>query len=336
MMIDAQDNFEKEMSRSKEENQQNGDGKNFQITHMPTQPSVTVPTWCCVCDRAVGRRDVRPVRVVLHRGLRHHGHHHQLRRAQPGAAPALPGEAAPRGDRGIHGQCTAPHCRPANLAVQGREISYDDLKSMPYLEAVISETLRLYPAVAANNLSFYFYRVSWFTLKLSSTSTGLGWRRIERLASEDYVLGNSGLVIPKGSSVFIPIAGLHTDPEFFPEPERFMPERSGLLRGYRRFLPENRGTIRPFTYLPFGLGPRQCVALRFAQMEAMVALAHLVKNFRFVRSPRTKVGPPSARRLAALLSKHIRFKGRSLFSKSFISRYQAIRVYTVAFPVEGC
>lgn len=55
-----------------------------------------------------------------------------------------------------------------------------------------------------------------------------------------------------GNSLFIPIRCLHRDPRYFPEPEEFIPER---------FSEENKCNIRPYTYMPFGEGPRACIGI---------------------------------------------------------------------------
>ncbi|UYV83496.1 Cyp6a9 [Cordylochernes scorpioides] len=134
----------------------------------------------------------------------------------------------------------------------GGEITYDMFKSMPYLEAVICESLRMYPALPL----------------------------ISREVAEDFRFGDTGLQLKKGMEVNIPLIGIHYDSEYYPEPYKFKPER---------FLPENKDSITPFTYMPFGLGPRSCVALRFAQMEAKAAIVNLLREFRFTKSTRTTV-----------------------------------------------
>ena len=94
-----------------------------------------------------------------------------------------------------------------------------------------------------------------------------------------YFLGDTGLTIKKGMSIQIPIHAIHHCPDFYPSPNRFDPER---------FLPENRDKLIPYTYLPFGAGPRNCVGMRFALMEAKTAAAILVYKYRFFKTPNTQ------------------------------------------------
>ncbi|KAH6930875.1 hypothetical protein HPB50_020469 [Hyalomma asiaticum] len=67
------------------------------------------------------------------------------------------------------------------------------------------------------------------------------------------VLETLRLYPPAPSSVIVPIYAMHRDPAVFPDPERFVPER---------FSDENVESIRPYTYLPFGAGPRNCIGMR--------------------------------------------------------------------------
>ncbi|XP_045450210.1 cytochrome P450 6k1-like [Melitaea cinxia] len=115
------------------------------------------------------------------------------------------------------------------------------LTELPYLNAVIKETLRIYIL--------------------------MGW--IDRVASEDYKIDDN-LTIEAGTVVYINAAGMHKDPKYFPEPHKFDPER---------FLPENKHNIEPYTYLPFGEGPRACIGKRFGYMTVQFALAHMLLKY---------------------------------------------------------
>ncbi|KAI2810612.1 hypothetical protein BLOT_001775 [Blomia tropicalis] len=116
------------------------------------------------------------------------------------------------------------------------------LNNKPYLEAVLKETLRMYPPLV----------------------------RLERRVGVDGVkLG--GIPLDKNVLIEIPTVAVHYDPEYYPEPDRFNPDR---------FMPENRSKLVPYTYIPFGQGPRNCIGMRFAYQEAKLCLAFLVQKYR--------------------------------------------------------
>ncbi|KAM7344113.1 uncharacterized protein ACRADG_010945 [Cochliomyia hominivorax] len=132
-------------------------------------------------------------------------------------------------------------------------LSYEDLKEMSYLQQVIQETLRKYPVVA----------------------------QLNRQALNDYMVpGNSKYVIKKGMPVLIPVLGLHHDPQYYPNPEVFDPER---------FAPEVAKERDSMAYLPFGDGPRNCIGERFGQMQSLLGLAYLIRNFRFSTCSKTEI-----------------------------------------------
>ncbi|KAM7297217.1 cytochrome P450 3A11-like [Ixodes scapularis] len=130
---------------------------------------------------------------------------------------------------------------------QGK-FSYDNVFSMRYLDQVISESLRFYPPV-----------------------TGF----ITRTCQHDYEY--NGLKIPAGMSVLIPPYQLHHDPNLWTEPEKFDPER---------FSVENKGSIDRIAFQPFGNGPRNCVGIRFAQLEMKLTLAKILAKYRFLLDER--------------------------------------------------
>jgi cytochrome P450 len=130
-------------------------------------------------------------------------------------------------------------------------LSYDDIQhGLPYLEAVVMETLRLYPPAV----------------------------RTDRIASEPYTIGE--FTVPKDAAVAIPIYVIHHSEEFYEDPENFNPDR---------FLPEERRSRDPLTYLPFGFGPRNCIAMRFAMIELKLCLAHLIWKFELVPCDKTEI-----------------------------------------------
>jgi len=124
----------------------------------------------------------------------------------------------------------------------GRMPAPEDLPRLHYTEMVIKEAMRLYPAV-------------W----------GIGRRAIEECE-----LG--GYRVPAGSNVFILQWRTQRDPRFFPDPDRFDPERW-------REDPVRSGKIPRFAYFPFGGGPRVCVGASFAMMEVTLLLAMMQQRF---------------------------------------------------------
>nr|CAD7398205.1 unnamed protein product [Timema poppensis] len=108
------------------------------------------------------------------------------------------------------------------LEKHDRKITYDAMMEMNYLDMVVSETLRKYPA-----LPF-----------------------LDRNVQVDYKIPGTNDILEKGTTVFIPTFGIHYDPEYYPNPEKFDPER---------FSAKNKNDIPKYAYLPFGEGPRNCI-----------------------------------------------------------------------------
>ncbi|EAT39035.1 AAEL009122-PA [Aedes aegypti] len=138
----------------------------------------------------------------------------------------------------------ARQCVKAAIHKYG-DLNYDALLDMPYLEQCINETLRKYPP-----------------------ST------IYRIVTQNYHVPDSSIVFPKGMSVMIPVYAIHHDPEFWPSPELYDPDR---------FAPEECVSRNPLTFIPFGEGPRMCVAARLGVLQTKIGLATLLMNFRFSR-----------------------------------------------------
>uniref|UniRef100_A0AAT9UU12 Cytochrome P450 6PV1 n=1 Tax=Maconellicoccus hirsutus TaxID=177089 RepID=A0AAT9UU12_MACHI len=127
------------------------------------------------------------------------------------------------------------------------EITYDALQEMTYMEMVIYETIRLYPS-----LPFLI-----------------------RSCTKTYKIPNSDTYIDKGVSVVIPVVGLHRDPVYYTDPEVYNPEN---------FSEEVKNSRHHCTFLPFGEGPRICIASRFGMMQIKTGLATLIRNFEFTPS----------------------------------------------------
>jgi cytochrome P450 len=129
-----------------------------------------------------------------------------------------------------------------------------DLPRLPYTEMIIKESMRLYPP-------------AW----------GIGRRAINAFELNGYG-------IPAGTNVFMLQSLTHRDARFYPDPERFDPER---WRGD----PIRRGRLPRFAYFPFGGGPRVCVGAGFAMMEATLLLATIAQRFSFSLPAHSTVTP---------------------------------------------
>lgn len=161
--------------------------------------------------------------------------------------------------------------------LNGQPIDYENLLKMKYMEQVLCEVLRKWPT----------------------------FPRADRVCIKDYHYddGVTKLHIEKGTPISIPISPIHYDPQYFPNPNQFDPER---------FSDENKDNIIPGTYLPFGIGPRRCIGIfeiiksvistwlticlfllflgqRFAMMQIKVVIYYLLMEFKFLRTDRTQI-----------------------------------------------
>lgn len=141
-----------------------------------------------------------------------------------------------------------------NDSKNGETFNYDQLSSCTYLDCIVSETMRLMGPVLVS----------------------------DRVASEDYTIEKYNLTIPKGTGIMISNFAIMRDPDYWHEPDSFIPER---------FLPENRSDIVAGSYCPFGLGPRFCLAFRFALTATKISLARLVLEYKFSPAPGAKYPP---------------------------------------------
>ena len=153
-------------------------------------------------------------------------------------------------------------------------VTLESLSRFEYLNGAVNERFVLQSKVVKIwPLTFLFNS----SLRLYSPAS-----YIERLASKDITLGTEdGRIrfgVKKGDVVHFPVYSMHRDPEQFPEPEAFKPER---------FIGEPQ--FHKYSYLPFGAGPRNCVARSLALLEAKLALLHTFRKYRFSVAPETKV-----------------------------------------------
>lgn len=144
------------------------------------------------------------------------------------------------------------------------EITFNDINTMIYLDAVSKETMRKYPITAV----------------------------ISRQASSTYTFRNSQLTVPKGQIVNISVSGIHFDPEIYPKPEIFDPER---------FIGEAARFRNSMHYLAFGHGLRNCIGERFGILQFKMGLITLLRNYKFDVCEKT---PAKLKYVPAVLIEH--------------------------------
>ncbi|CAG0924400.1 unnamed protein product [Notodromas monacha] len=91
-----------------------------------------------------------------------------------------------------------------------------------------------------------------------------------------------GLKFERGDTVVFPMWTIHHTEEYHPDPNTFDPER---------FAPENKSKLVPYTYFPFGQGPRICIGMRFASEQSKLSLGHLILSFKLSRCSKTSHPP---------------------------------------------
>lgn len=97
----------------------------------------------------------------------------------------------------------------------------------------------------------------------------------------DYpVPGYQNYIIKEGMTVIIPSVGIHYDPDIYPNPDHWDPDR---------FMPEKRQQRETVEWLPFGEGPRSCIGQRFGRMQIRIGLAHLLHKYRFSICDKTEI-----------------------------------------------
>ncbi|XP_047998100.1 cytochrome P450 6B5-like [Leguminivora glycinivorella] len=125
----------------------------------------------------------------------------------------------------------------------GGEITYEALKDLTYMDKVFHETLRLHTVGDS----------------------------LLRVSAEDYKVPGTNVTLRKGQTAVIPNIGIHYDEKYWPDPFKFDPERFSL---------ENVAKRNPAVFLPFGIGPRNCIGVRFAKMQIRLMMARLLSQFR--------------------------------------------------------
>ena len=152
------------------------------------------------------------------------------------------------------------------------ELTIDDFNKMEYLDRVVKESLRIYPPVPF----------------------------IARRFAEDFIL--NGFTHPKDNPFNIHIFDIHRDPEIFPDPEKFDPDR---------FLPANCATRSNFAFIAFSAGMRNCIGQRFAMLELKTTITKLIENFKIL---------PITRREDVVILGDLVIRSKNPINVKFVSR----------------
>jgi len=120
------------------------------------------------------------------------------------------------------------------------KIDAENIELFHYLDCVIQESMRLYPP-------------AMITDRESNTELEL-----------------DGKIFPKSSVFVVPIWAVHHNEEYWPNPNKFDPTRFDAI---------HKHNIVPFSYIPFGGGPRICIGMKFALIESKLALVRIYQEF---------------------------------------------------------
>lgn len=136
------------------------------------------------------------------------------------------------------------------------ELTAEGVAELNYMELALHETLRLHSPVLA-------------MIRLCTKQFNL---------PPQYPDGKKDLTVTPTTPIIIPVHALHMDPEIFPKPHIFNPDR---------FNEENRQQRHKYAYLAFGEGPRICLGMKFAMLQVKTALAAILSNFDVKLSSKT-------------------------------------------------
>jgi cytochrome P450 len=120
------------------------------------------------------------------------------------------------------------------------KIAFSELHKLEYTSQVLDESMRLFPPF---------------------------WMLDREVAETDKV---ADIDLPKGTMVLANIYGVHHDPKYWDNPEEFRPSR---------FTKENQKKQQPFTYIPFGGGPRMCIGINYAIAQMQLILVSIIRRY---------------------------------------------------------
>ena len=147
------------------------------------------------------------------------------------------------------------------------QLEYTDLSNLKKLDAFVSETMRLYTPL-------------------------IELRRAVTNKAGVTLPTNPATNLPHGCCIGVSALVVQRDSDYWPDANKF---------DMTRFFPENRDKIKSCTYMPFGLGPRNCVGMRFALMAIKLTLAEVLLKYKVSPGPKTLVYEPEFKQHAFFL-----------------------------------
>ena len=137
------------------------------------------------------------------------------------------------------------------LESEGR-LDYNTVTKLKFMEQVVYESLRIYPPITTF---------------------------ISRRAKTDYKYKD--FTIPEGTDIRVPVYYIQRDPKLWSNPDNFDPDR---------FAPENKNSLNQVLFQAFGVGPRNCIGMRFALLEIKLTLSRLLVKYKLISSQNTELG----------------------------------------------
>ncbi|CAG9766996.1 unnamed protein product [Ceutorhynchus assimilis] len=131
-------------------------------------------------------------------------------------------------------------------------ITYESISEMKYLDMCVTETLRKYPSVPF----------------------------LDRVTDSTYKIAGTDIILDKGIPIYIPLFGVHYNPDIYPDPHKYNPER---------FRDKSRLNKESLTYLPFGEGPRICIGIRFGLLVVKLGLIAILQKFKLEATDNTPI-----------------------------------------------
>lgn len=149
------------------------------------------------------------------------------------------------------------------------EISYKGIMRAELLDRVVSGTFLENSEI---KIEYFFYKETLRKYPVAGT--------ILRECNQEYKIRESDATLKPGDAIWISVYGLHHDARFYPNPDKFDPDR---------FLPENQESRPNYAYIPFGEGPRNCIGNRFGLMQTKIGISVVLSRFSVSPSKNTQI-----------------------------------------------